>query len=58
VIDSQKAVGGWPEYDSGEPQQDSDNDGMPDAWEKKHGLNPNRPDHNEDRDGDGYWRNS
>lgn len=25
---------------------DSDNDGMPDAWEQQHGLNPNVQDHN------------
>ena len=33
---------------------DSDNDGMPDAWEIAHGLNPNDPsDADQDRDGDG-----
>jgi hypothetical protein len=37
---------------------DSDNDGMPDAWESKHGLNPNSPaatpDWKLDFDNDGY----
>jgi len=33
-------VGGWPEY-KGAPYKDSDSDGMPDDWEKAHGLNPN-----------------
>lgn len=28
------------------PPQDSDDDGMPDAWETAHGLNPDRQDHN------------
>jgi hypothetical protein len=28
------------------PPQDSDNDGMPDAWETAHGLNPSLQDHN------------
>ncbi len=28
------------------PPQDSDDDGMPDAWESAHGLNPNTQDHN------------
>ena len=32
-----------------------DRDGMPDAWERGHGLNPKDPgDRNRDRDGDGY----
>ena len=34
---------------------DTDHDGMPDAWEKAHGLDPHDPaDRNGDRDGDGY----
>jgi hypothetical protein len=33
---------------------DTDNDGMPDAWETMHGLNPNGADNNDDADGDGY----
>ena len=28
------------------PPVDSDLDGMPDEWERTHGLNPNQPDHN------------
>ena len=32
---------------------DSDGDGMPDAWETAHGLNPKRADANEDSDQDG-----
>jgi hypothetical protein len=32
---------------------DTDKDGMPDWWEKAHGLDPNKNDANEDPDGDG-----
>jgi hypothetical protein len=41
LIDSQKEVGGWPELKSKPALADSDQDGMPDAWEKKNGLNSN-----------------
>ncbi|NJM24645.1 MAG: pectate lyase [Bacteroidia bacterium] len=41
IIDSQKEVGGWPELKSLPAPQDADSDGMPDAWEKEHKLNPN-----------------
>ena len=48
-------VGGWPEYRSAEPPADGDHDGMPDAWETAHGLNPADPaDGPADADGDGY----
>lgn len=43
VINSQSEVGGWPEYPKGTAVTDSDNDGMPDEWEKAHGLDPNKP---------------
>ena len=33
--------GGWPELKSGPAPADSDHDGMPDAWEKDKGLDPN-----------------
>jgi hypothetical protein len=34
---------------------DTDDDGMPDAWEKQHGLNPtDATDSNKDLTGDGY----
>jgi hypothetical protein len=55
VIDSQTQVGGWPEYRSAPPAPDSDHDGMPDDWERRHGLNPHDPaDGSSDKDGDGY----
>ncbi len=43
IIDSQRDVGGWPALLSQPPQPDSDHDGMPDPWEKAHGLNPDNP---------------
>lgn len=39
IITSPAQVGGWPEY-KGTPYKDSDNDGIPDEYETKHGLNP------------------
>ncbi|NIG55337.1 polysaccharide lyase [Chitinophaga sp. Cy-1792] len=40
IIADISQVGGYPEY-KGTPYKDSDNDGMPDDYEKKKGLNPN-----------------
>jgi pectate lyase len=55
IIDSTAEVGGWPEMASAPPPADSDRDGMPDEWEKAHGLDPASPaDALLDRDGDGY----
>ncbi len=55
IIDSQREVGGWPEYASSPAPEDRDVDGMPDAWEHRHGLNPNDPaDGPQKANGDGY----
>jgi hypothetical protein len=54
IITDIKQVGGYPEY-KGKPYKDSDGDGMPDEWEKAHGLNPKDPsDADKDCTGDGY----
>jgi len=54
IINSTADVGGWPELKSAPALPDADNDGVPDEWEKSHGLNPNKADNNGDRDSDGY----
>jgi hypothetical protein len=54
IITDIAQAGGYPEY-KGEPCRDSDNDGMPDTWEKKAGLNPDdASDAALDMNGDGY----
>lgn len=43
IIDSPRDVGGYPEMKGGEAPVDSDHDGLPDAWEISHGLDPKDP---------------
>lgn len=44
LIDTPSDVGGWPEYTGTKDYSlDTDKDGMPDAWETTHGLNPEDP---------------
>ncbi|MFM2295199.1 MAG: hypothetical protein RLZZ350_1612, partial [Verrucomicrobiota bacterium] len=57
--DDKDAVGSpnfpWPEYKTAPAPADSDHDGIPDAWEIAHGLNPNNAsDANGDLNHDGY----
>ncbi len=55
IINSQTEVGGWPELKTSPAPRDGDGDGMPDAWEQDHGLNPaDAADGPADKDGDGY----
>jgi hypothetical protein len=54
IVDAPEQVGGWPVYRNGAPPQDADNDGIPDAWEKAHGLNPNDPSDASRKGPDGY----
>lgn len=43
LIDSQADVGSWPELKTYAGVRDTDQDGIPDNWESKHGLNPTDP---------------
>ena len=55
IISSQSEVGGWPELRSAPAPVDSDADGLPDAWERRH--NPNHDlswGSGADADDDGY----
>ena len=40
IINSQAQVGGWPMVKMGSAPTDLDQDGIPDWWEEKHGLDP------------------
>lgn len=40
IIDDPAEVGGYPETAEGDAPPDRDHDGMPDAWELAHGLDP------------------
>ena len=53
-IDHPDEVGAWPTLSSSEPPTDTDNDGMPDHWEKSCGLDPSVDDSAAGKDGDGY----
>ena len=54
VIDDPSEVGGWPRLASGTPPVDSDRDGMPDAWERMFGLDPEDPADRNDVAANGY----
>ena len=55
LIDSQQAVGGWPDLVSLPAPIDTDHDGMPDDWEREHALDLANPaDASADADGNGY----
>lgn len=55
LIDRVEQVGGWPLLETGKPRPDSDDDGIPDDWERHHGLDPmDASDGNGDANGNGF----
>lgn len=55
IVNSRDHVLSWPSYNEGISVKDSDDDGMPDHWEKKYDLDSNdATDQNSDHDNDGY----
>ena len=55
IIDTPEQVGGYPAYRSATAPPDADGDGLPDEWEREHGLNPaDAADGARDGDGNGY----
>jgi hypothetical protein len=54
IIDNPAAVGGWPVYNTAPAPVDTDNDGMPDTWEKQNGLNANDASDRNKIDSDGF----
>ncbi len=54
IINNEWEVGGFPEMKSEEASQDSDHDGMPDAWEIENGLDPENPEDGKEITDSGY----
>jgi pectate lyase len=54
LVDDPEDAGGWPSLAAGAPLPDRDHDGMPDAWERRHGLDPSDPDDGRRRAPSGY----
>ncbi len=54
IIASQEDVGGWPELKSIDAPKDKDEDGIPDEWEIRNGLNPNNASDGNTIGADGY----
>lgn len=46
LLNSQHDIGGWPKLSAGKSPLDTDRDGIPDDWEKAHGLDARNADAN------------
>ncbi len=57
IIDTQEHVGGWPVLNALPAPTDTDNDGMPDAWEDDHNLDRNSPTDAQSTSVDGKYPN-
>lgn len=57
IINNEQDVGGWPVLAPGVAAPDADGDGMPDAWEAAHGLNPKKADGAAPAKGGSGWTN-
>ncbi len=57
IIDTQGTIGGWPELKEGIAPADTDQDGMPDAWETEKELNPNDSNDASGKDLSNYYTN-
>lgn len=54
IIDTQKDIGGWPEFKTIPATKDSDHDGMPDEWETQNSLDAMNAEDRNKIDKDGY----
>ena len=57
LIDTQSAVGGWPVLQTDDAPVDTDEDGMPDDWEKANNLNQEDPGDAQLKSVDGVYPN-
>jgi len=57
LIDTQDAVGGWPDLKTEQAPTDADNDGMADDWETANNLDPYSPDDAQLKSVDGEYPN-
>src|SRR5262249_50851150 len=54
IIKNESESGGIGEINAAQASADSDHDGIPDDWEKAHGMNPNDPTDAKSLDKSGY----